>query len=183
MAGVDFGLEPIGKLSWNHRMPAASTVQASSGLTALVINPLLSAVIETFDLALGSTARRGSLELRAERPTIYDVSAVISITGRVKGSVCLSFRRMTCLAIYERMLGEPAPFINAEVRDAVGETANMVTGSTKSKLEMGLNIGLPQVFAAEDFDLRFPSDATPMRLHFDSDIGPFVVDFGFVVQN
>ena len=147
-----------------------------------IINPLLGSVVETFKTMLDCKVRRGELELREADAEPYEISALISLTGGTKGVICLSFDRLTALEIGARLLGGSNWKLTPAVLDAVGEIANVITGSAKSKLEMGLNMGLPTLVRRDSFDIRFPSGSEPMRLHFDSDIGPFLVDFGFVVS-
>ena len=149
---------------------------------AAIINPLLGSVVETFNTMLDCQARRGQLELRDADAEPYEVSAIISLTGRAKGTICMSFDRPTALEIGARLAGASGWKLTPAVLDAVGEIANVVTGSAKSKLELGLNMGLPTLVRRADFDVRFPPEAEPMRLHFDSEVGPFSIDFGFVVS-
>ncbi|QDV73453.1 chemotaxis protein CheX [Botrimarina mediterranea] len=161
---------------------SATFVQPTSDVMVAVINPLLGSVVETFNTMLGSKARRGALELRGIDAEPYEISALIALSGGTKGVICLSFDRLTALEIGARLLGGSNWKLTPAVLDAVGEIANVVAGSAKSKLEMGLNMGLPAIVRRENFCIRFPSGSDPMRLHFDSDIGPFFVDFGFVVS-
>lgn len=161
---------------------SSTAVPPSAGMTAQVINPILSSVIDTFGSMLGVEVERRDLKLRSVDDRLYDVSALIGISGRVKGSVCLSFQAATALGVVERFLGERPTEVNAEVVDALGEFANIVGGAAKSKLNMGLNIGLPNVVHGADYAVEFPSESKPMRLDFDSEIGPFFVEFGFVVR-
>ena len=160
---------------------SATFVQPSSGVTAAIINPLLASVLETFSTMLECKASRGVLELRDPHAEPYEISAVISLTGGTKGVICMSFDRLTALEIGARLLGGSNWKLTPAVLDAIGEIANVVVGSSKSKLEMGLNMGLPTIVRRDDFDIHFPSGSDPMRLHFDSDAGPFFIDFGFVV--
>lgn len=161
---------------------SATFVQPTSGVMVAIINPLLGSVIETFSTMLDCKASRGALELRDADAEPYEISALISLTGRAKGVICMSFDRLTALEIGARLLGGSNWKLTPAVLDAVGEIANVVAGAAKSKLDMGLNMGLPTIVRRDDFDIHFPSGSDPMRLHFDSDAGPFFIDFGFVVS-
>jgi chemotaxis protein CheX len=153
---------------------------ASAALTTAIVNPLLESIVETFSTMLDATVERRDLSLRELGATLYDVTAVIGISGRAKGVVCMSFPRGAALRIAEQMLGERQTALNPDVIDALGEVANMVGGGAKSKLNVGLNIGLPSVVQGHQHTIDFPVESCPMRLKFDSSVGPFVVDFGFV---
>lgn len=159
-----------------------ATVQPDARLTGKLINPLLSSVIETFAMMLDCRVERGAVGLRGEGDSLNDVTAMIGISGKAKGLVCVSFPSETALAAADRFLGETIDSIGVEALDALGELVNVVGGAAKSKLNMGLNIGLPQVVNDPDHPIEFPQQAKPMRVHFDSDLGSFFIDFGFVVR-
>ena len=163
-------------------MPSA-TVQPDARLTSKLINPVLSSVIETFAMMLDCRVERGEVELLAEGAEPNDVSALIGVTGRAKGLVCIGFHQQTALNVAERFIGQRPSGLTLEATDALGELVNMVGGAAKSKLNMGLNIGLPQVSDDPDQPIDFPPQSKPIRVHFDSDLGPFNIDFGFTVRN
>ncbi|QDT68439.1 hypothetical protein MalM25_13610 [Planctomycetes bacterium MalM25] len=160
-----------------------AAVQPDARLTGKLINPLLSSVINTFAMMLDSRVERGAVDLRNEHDAFSDVTAMIRISGGAKGLVCISFPEKTALQVVDRFLGESYKAITLETLDALGELVNMVGGAAKSKLNMGLNIGLPNVVNDSEHQIEFPANSKPMRVHFDSDIGSFFVDFGFVVRN
>ena len=132
--------------------------------TAKIINPVLSSVIETFETMLNSSVERGAVELRQPGESLHDISALVGISGKVKGSVCISFPVETAVRIVDRFLGgsndtealDLVPEITPDVIDALGEVVNMVGGSAKSKLNMGLNIGLPNVVHGHNHGIDFP---------------------------
>lgn len=169
------------RTDYAHRCAMKSTASHSSAtLTTRIINPLLSSVSDTFEGMLDSEVQRGALELCELQSPLYDLSAVILVTGRAKGMFCLSFATETALNLTERFLGVRPNRIDDDVLDAVGEMANMISGATKSKLNISLNIGLPKIVRGNSSDIHFPEESRPMRLHYSSDLGPFCIDFGFV---
>ncbi len=145
------------------------------------INPIIHSTLNTFEVMLNSTAKRTGLGLscgRMERPTL---SAVISLSGVTKGTIVLNVENEVALNIMDRMLGEKPPMINDEVRDAVGELVNMIAGGAKAQMEqLKLILGIPNMIDGENYMLHFPSDMEPaMTIQFESDIGPFTIDFSF----
>ena len=144
---------------------------------------MLSAVRNAFGDMLECDTERGGLELRDLDVPLYEVSVVILVTGRAKGLFCISFDGDTALSIVERLLGDRPNRVDEDVLDAMGEMANMITGATKSELNLGMNIGLPKVVRGESEEISFPDESHPMRVHYGSDIGPFCIDFGFVERN
>ena len=65
--------------------------------------------------------------------TVKRVSGIIGMTGSARGSLALSFSANSILKIVSNMLGENYKEINGEVRDAVGEITNMISGVARKK--------------------------------------------------
>jgi CheY-specific phosphatase CheX len=162
-------------------MKHTSAVQPTSQVMVTIVNSFLAAVIETFDEMLDCRATRGALRLREANATPCDVTALISLTGSARGAICLGFDRLTVLEIAARRLGGAVPGLSPAVIDAVGEVVHVIVEAAKPKLQQGLNMGQPTILRRERYGVQFPDRSEPMRLHFDSDVGPFFVDFGIVV--
>ncbi|MEM6330144.1 MAG: chemotaxis protein CheX [Planctomycetota bacterium] len=158
------------------------TTASKAGITTKVINPLLAGVGETFETMLGSRADRQQLCPRPFGAALLDVTAVIGISSEAKGSIGISFAEQTAIRLCNRLLDINAQAVGPDVLDAMGELVNIVAGSTKSKLDIGLNIGLPQVLHGCDQQIDFPKASQPLRLVYASDLGPFCVDFGFIFR-
>jgi len=112
-----------------------------------------------------------------------DITSVICLSGTTNGSICLSFPKQTAFEAVNRMLEMMPTEIDELVCDAVGEFSNVVGGSAKDKMkDPSMNLGLPNVIYGENHHIEFPSSAKPMYVKYDSDIGPFMVLFGFIVS-
>ena len=160
-------------------MPGAVTT-LSARLTTQVMNPLLASFIDNCESLLGWKLERDNLELRPANASHYDVTAQISITGQIKGTVAFSLTESTALAAATTFAGDTYTRVNDEVRDAIAELTNIIVGTAKSKLEMGLNIGLPTVVTGQDHMIHFPAESEPMRVTYSCKAGSMFVDFGFV---
>src|SRR5690606_12867481 len=110
----------------------------------------------------------------------YELSAVIGISGVGKGSIVLSFAEKTATKAVGTIVGMQFEKVDEMGVDGVGALANMVGGSAKDRLKMGLNLGLPNVIRGVEYSVEFPVLSTPMRVGYDSEIGPFLIEFGFV---
>jgi chemotaxis protein CheX len=158
----------------------STTAPVDAELATKVMNPVLSAVADTFQAMIGITPVRTSLTLREPNTPLYELSAVIGISGVVKGSIVLSFAESTAIKAVATILGIDITKVDEMVVDGVGELANMIGGSAKDRLKMGLNLGLPNVIRGQEYSVEFPVLSTPMRVGYDSEIGPFLIEFGFV---
>jgi len=98
------------------------------------INPFVSATLETLQVMAFSRPARGDPFVKTDCATQGDVSGVIQFAGDAIGSVAVTFSSVLAAKIYSRMVGETVPELTDEVRDAVGEIANMVAGGAKAAL-------------------------------------------------
>lgn len=153
---------------------------ASASLTLKIINPLVEAVGETFSAMLNAEVQRTSFDLRPENAENYDYSALIGVSGTAQGSFCLSLTTDTATKAVSRFTGLDLDQSKKILSDGVGEFTNVIVGSAKSKLTIPLNLGIPNVIHGNEYQVDFPPEAKPMRVEFDSDLGPLLIDFGFV---
>ena len=76
------------------------------------------------------------------------IIAVISLVGDVEWSLTLGFPKETAEAVAQKFTGFSVPFDSGDMGDAIGELANVIAGSVKSKLDQRgakANISLPTV--------------------------------------
>lgn len=87
-----------------------------------------------------------------------DVAAVVGlIAPPLKGNFIITFSKQGMLRIYNNMLGESQTELVDEVKDAVGEIANMVYGSSKTLLNQNgyqFQMALPTVVLGEFFPAK-----------------------------
>ena len=143
------------------------------------INPFIDAVVSTFGTMLNLTARRGSLTLTTTGVRKYPISGVIGLSGRAAGTVVINLSEELALKAASAMLMMDITEMNEDVLDAVGEIANMVAGQAKAELEeYELSISLPSVVTGVGHEIRFPSEARPISVPFETDFGPMLLDVG-----
>lgn len=110
------------------------------------INPFLLATRDVFKTMIQLPITLGKPYLRQDREPKYDVSAAIGISGAVVGSAVISFPIDVAVAVASGLAGTPMAELNQDAVDALGEVANMITGSAKSKLPVGgCKLSLPNV--------------------------------------
>ncbi|MCA9231373.1 MAG: chemotaxis protein CheX [Planctomycetales bacterium] len=143
------------------------------------INPFLVAVSNTFSTMLDCEARRGEIALVSSGTKLFPISGVIGLSGMAAGTVVINLSKEVALKAASAMLMMNITEINDDVIDAVGEIANMVAGQAKAELEeYNLSVSLPNVVTGEDHAIRFPSDAKPIGVAFDTDFGPLRLEVG-----
>lgn len=143
------------------------------------INPFLSSLVNTFSTMLDCEARRGDIALAGPGGQLFPISGVIGLSGKAAGMVIINLSEEVALKAASAMLMMEVTEVNDDVLDAVGELANMVAGQAKAELEeYELSVSLPTVITGEDHDVRFPSDAQPISVPFETDFGPLRLEVG-----
>ena len=148
-------------------------------MDAKFINPFLEATETVLRTMAFVEPRPGKPYLKEDSIAHGDVSAIIGMTGSVKGSLALSFSGSCILRIVSNMLSEEVSAITADVKDAVGEITNMVSGVARQKLEgAGYNIAasIPTVISGQNHSILHVLGEASIVIPFETDSGPFVVD-------
>ncbi|MCA9782593.1 MAG: chemotaxis protein CheX [Calditrichaeota bacterium] len=113
-----------------------------------VLDRFSEALTSTLAMMAGVETAPGSALQKHVDLSNGDISSVIGFGGdSVTGCLVLHFSSEAALMIYENMMGENPGELNTEVRDGIGEIANIVLGSAKT------------AFAAEgvDFQISIPT--------------------------
>jgi chemotaxis protein CheX len=83
------------------------------------------------------------------------ITASISLTGPWKGAVLVECPLPEALLFTRRLAGLTPTELTDDVRDAIGELANMVGGNLKSILPGGVELSLPSVVWGSDYRVGF----------------------------
>jgi chemotaxis protein CheX len=112
-------------------------------------------------------------------------AGVIGLTGKTRGTVSVSFTEDCILSIVSNMLGEEMMELNNDIKDAVGEITNMITGQARQKLEeigMSLKAAIPTVITGKNHTITHITVAPVMAIPFSTDNGKFTIEVCFEDQ-
>ena len=84
------------------------------------INPFINATVETFKSMVKTQVKPVRPILLRAAPMRYDVSGIIGLSGGARGTVALSFPRITALKMVSAFIGEKMLALDSGVVDAVG---------------------------------------------------------------
>lgn len=147
------------------------------------INPFVSATIETFKSMVHTALTPGKITLVSLSHLKYDISGIIGLSGGAKGTVSLSFPRVTALKAVSEFIGEKQLALDDTVKDAVGELANIVAGAAKKDLsQFKISISLPSVIIGENHQVQGGKEVIPLVVPFDSPLGGFHLVVGFTSE-
>jgi len=111
-----------------------------------------------------------------ESPASGSLTATVQFVGEWKGAVLLQCSAQQALAFTASLLrGLKPDCVDEDVRDALGELANMVGGNLKSVLPTGVALSMPSVVDGSDYAMRICGGNAAKTVAFSSELGVFWV--------
>lgn len=144
-----------------------------------LVNPFIEATTHVLSSMAFTKARAGSPYLKKDTIARGDVTGIVGLIGEARGTISVSFAEECILAIVSNMFGEPVTTINDEVKDAVGEILNIVSGQARQKLEaMGRVIkgAIPTVISGKDHTITHITKQPIVAVPFETDNGGFTIE-------
>ncbi|HNS55491.1 MAG TPA: chemotaxis protein CheX [Smithellaceae bacterium] len=143
------------------------------------INPFLEGTVSVLKTMAFVEPRSGKPYLKVDNLAKGDISGIIGLTGSAAGSLALSFSEGAILKIVSNMLGEDLKSINGDVKDAVGELTNMVSGVARKNLEAQgfyIQAAIPTIVSGKNHSIAHVKGGPSLIIPFEIDEGVFVVD-------
>jgi chemotaxis protein CheX len=104
------------------------------------------------------------------------MTSLVSLTGDWNGAVLIECNPRQACQFAGRILAMDAPdAVDDDVRDVLGELANMVGGNMKSGMSTGVRLSMPSVMNGRDYDVRVCGSEVEERIGFQSEFGNFWV--------
>lgn len=104
-------------------------------MDARYINAFLDALVSVLNNFGITGVKKGSIIKKENMHVDMDITSVIGIVGDVRGNVAYSLSQDTAKMIVSKMMmGMPVPEFNEMARSAIGEMANMITGTASSAI-------------------------------------------------
>jgi chemotaxis protein CheX len=144
-----------------------------------LINPFIEATLHVLSSLAFTQAKAGKPYLKKDSLAMGDVSGIVGLTGETSGTLSVSFSEQSILTIVSNMFGEPVPEINDEVKDAVGEILNIVSGQARQKLESKGRIlkgAIPTVITGKNHTISHITRHPIIAIPFDTDNGGFTIE-------
>jgi chemotaxis protein CheX len=107
------------------------------------------------------------------------ITGMIGLAGTHKGVLAIHIPNNVAIAITSSFLGMDVDSINDDVRDAVGELANMLGGNVKTILSQNgrdIDLSLPSTIAGHEYGFQAASDVDMVILPFKTEQGGFLVE-------
>ncbi|QTA81694.1 Chemotaxis phosphatase CheX-like domain-containing protein [Desulfonema limicola] len=142
-----------------------------------LIDPFINATLNVLKTMAFTKAHTDGPYMKNEKRAKGDVSGVIGITGDYNGSLSVSFPEKSILTIVSNMFGEEMTEVDDEIRDAVGEITNMVSGQARQELDVigiSLESAIPTVISGKDHTIKHITSYPVVALTFALDEGEFL---------
>jgi len=115
-----------------------------------------------------------------ESGTLHDtITGMIGLAGTHKGVLAIHIPNPVAMAITSSFLGMEVDAINDDVRDAVGELANMLGGNVKTILSQNgrdIELSLPSTIAGHEYGFQAATDVEMIILPFKTENGEFLIE-------
>ncbi len=104
------------------------------------------------------------------------INVTVHYAGQWKGAVLFECTREQACLFAARLMGiEPPDSLNDDVRDAVGELANMIAGNLKAVLPPGVCLSMPTLIEGTDYAMRVLGGSLAGMIAFRCRLGTFWV--------
>ncbi len=147
-----------------------------------LVNPFIDATISVLSSLAFTEAHVGKPYLKKDAVARGDVSGVVGLSGNTNATISVTFTKTCILKIVSKMFGEEMTEINDEVKDAVGEILNIVSGSGRQKLEsMGKSLkgGIPTVITGKNHTITHITSSPIIAVPFSTENGDFTFEVCF----
>ncbi len=130
------------------------------------------------DLVPGDVVGDGSVDLDVA------ISSMIGLAGDLKGLLAVHCPRQVALAVSGAMLGMEMKDLDDDVKDALGEIANMVAGGLKTSLVTAgssVELAIPTTVVGNSIRTSGFSGASTLVVPFRVPDGTFAVELNYVL--
>jgi chemotaxis protein CheX len=105
----------------------------------------------------------------------HGVTALVQLEGAWQGAVMLQCSTALAARLTGIMFDTKETPVRDDVRDALGELANMVAGNIKAVLTQPSSLGLPVVAFGNDYEVRIVGAEAVAQVGFTCQYGPLLV--------
>ncbi len=144
-----------------------------------LINPFLEATVNVLKTMAFTDVTGGKPYLKQAKEAVGDVTGIISFSGEATGSLSITFPQECITKIVSSMFGEEVTELNEEVRDAVGELTNMISGDARRKLQQhgyAIRAAIPSVVSGKAHVIKHVHEGPCIALPFTTAHGDFTVE-------
>ncbi|MCP4716437.1 MAG: chemotaxis protein CheX [Deltaproteobacteria bacterium] len=143
------------------------------------VKPFIDATVKVLETMAFTVPTVGETCLWEQNHAVADVVGIVGLTSDdevVRGALFVGFAAPSIIQIVSNMFGEEYETMNDEVREAVGEIANMISGQARqalSAMDIKLQGSLPTIISGKEIDIEGPVKKPLIMVKFSVEKGPF----------
>ena len=114
-----------------------------------------------------------------------NITSILGLGGDVRGTLYVHFPEKTATAITPSFLGMEVDSIDEDVKDAVGEIANMMAGGIKiflSSHDIQTELAIPSTVIGNSYRTSRAANIERVLVPFSCSAGPFWVELKYVIN-
>jgi chemotaxis protein CheX len=117
---------------------------------------------------------------------LSNITSMLGLGGDIRGMLAVHCPATVAMAITGGFLGMDVDELNDDVKDAIGEIANMVAGNLKvafAGYDMKIELAIPSSVVGESFRVAGMLGARRVAVPFDMMDGQFLVELKYIVNS
>ncbi len=150
------------------------------------VNPFVKSVYNAIKTMMNVAPERLAPHMKDHNKAQGDISGIVGFAARnIYGTLAVSFPKETALKAFKLMVGDQVENITDDVRDSVGELANIVIGGAKQEfvtLGLPFDISIPTVVVGHNHTISHKGGTPVLVIPFKLDGHPFRVEVSMKVE-
>ncbi len=146
------------------------------------VNFFIEAVLNILETTAATSAKAKKPYLKKDLSAKGDITCIIKLSGDFEGTVSVSFTKNCILSMVSNMFGEDMKEMNDEIKDAVGEFANMITGQVTTKfteLDKSTKFETSEIIMGNDHKITHIENRPVIAMPYGTDNGEFTIEVCF----
>lgn len=151
-------------------------------MDADIVNAFIAATAEILSTVGGITADVQKPFLKKESTAQGAITSVVEMQGDTQGTISVSFSANCILSMVSNMFGEEMTEMNDDIKDAVGEITNMISGQASQLYEKtgaGIKTALSQVLMEDGHSIPHSPNTPVLGVPVNTEKGDIVIEFCF----
>ena len=128
----------------------------------------------------GLVVTPGKFFVKHDRKPLGTITAIVGVSGDRVGTIAVSFSHESASILVHGMLGDDVEDLEEDMKDAVGEVTNMISGKARAHIaEDGvvLQASTPTILVGDAFDMEHMTHSPVIVIPFTMPGGSFAVEF------
>ena len=145
-----------------------------------IANHFINATAATLFTMASITVAPSKFFVKHDKKALGDITAIVGVAGCRIGTIAVSFSREGAAALVQGMLGDDVGDLEQDMRDAVGEITNMISGQARVGIaEAGITLqaSTPTVVVGDGIDIEHKTKTPVIVIPFTMPDSSFVVEF------